>query len=48
MAVGMSNEAAVFANNRSNSGKALKNSGGILPHWVNRQWAKKCIRKERI
>lgn len=48
MAARMNNEAAVFANNTFNSGKAVKNSEGILPHQVNRQWTKKCKGKERI
>lgn len=37
MAAQVNNKAAVFANNKFNSGKAVKNSGGILPWWVNRQ-----------
>lgn len=31
------NKAAVFANNKLNSGKAVKKAGGTLPYWVNRQ-----------
>lgn len=43
----MNSEAAVFANNRFNSEKAVKSSGGILPCYMNRQWTK-CKGKERI
>lgn len=37
MPVQVNNKAAVFANNKLNSGKAVKKAGGILPYWVNRQ-----------